>query len=59
MEKLVQMHKAAPFRPFRIYLSDGGSLSITHPDFLAYTPSGRTVVLTNLDDTFKLLICST
>ena len=55
LDKLVQMHRAAPFKPFRIHLSDRGHLDVAHPDFLAHTPTGRTVVVTQLDETFTVI----
>ncbi len=55
IDQLRQMHHAQPFRPFRIHLADGRDLDVEHPDFLAYTPTGRTVVLTRLDETFEVI----
>lgn len=37
-EELNRLHKAQPFRPFRIHLADGRHLDVVHPEFLAYTP---------------------
>jgi hypothetical protein len=30
-----------PFRPFTVYLADGRSYLVRHPDFIAYSPSNR------------------
>ncbi len=33
-EELVQKLRASPFRPFRLYVSDGGAFDIRHPEML-------------------------
>jgi hypothetical protein len=43
------MH-AAPFRPFRVFLVDGRSYMVRHPDFIAVAASGRHRDLTIHDD---------
>ncbi len=45
VERLVQLHKARPFRPFRIHLADGRRLDVEHPESLAHTLKGRTAIL--------------
>ena len=55
IEKLISLHHAQPFRAFRIHVADGGHVDVPHPDFLAHTPTGRTVVVTKLDETFEVI----
>ena len=55
VERLVQLHRAQPFRPFRIHLADGRRLDVEHPEFLAHTPKGRTAILMRLDKTFEVI----
>ena len=43
IEKLRTLHEARPFRPFTIHLADGRSVRVEHPEFLARSPSGRTI----------------
>jgi hypothetical protein len=45
MDELKAIHLAQPFRPFIIYLGDGRSLLVKHPDFLARSPEGRTAIV--------------
>jgi hypothetical protein len=45
IEQLDALHRARPFRPFTISLGDGRSFRVRHPEFLARTPGGRTVIL--------------
>jgi hypothetical protein len=55
IEQLRNLHHAQPFRPFTIHLADGRNLEVPHPDFLSYSPSGRTIVVHHADDTFSIL----
>lgn len=55
VEELVQLHKAAPFRPFRIHLADGRHLDVEHPEFLAHVPKGRIAIVMRLDETFEII----
>ena len=55
VEQLAQMLKAAPFRPFRIHMADGQSLTVKHRDFVARSPSGRTAIVYKADDTFEVV----
>jgi len=55
IEQLRRLHQATPFQPFTIYLADGRSFFIPHREFLSHTPSGRTVVVTNPDETVDIL----
>jgi hypothetical protein len=41
---------AAPFRPFRLHLADGRTLSILHPEFIHVSPQGRRVLVFRPDD---------
>lgn len=50
IEKLREVHQAKPFRPFSLYLADGGTIRVSHPESLAYSPSGRTIVVISPDD---------
>ena len=43
------------FRPFTIRMADGRSFDVAHPDFLAHSPSGRTVIVFQPDDSYSIL----
>jgi len=47
------MLTARPFQPFELYLADGRSIKIRHPEFIAVNPGGRTTVVLYPDDTFE------
>jgi hypothetical protein len=44
-----------PFRQFTIRMADGRTFEVAHPDFVAQSPSGRTVVVFQPDDSYSLL----
>jgi hypothetical protein len=44
-----------PFRPFTIRMADGRSFEVAHPDFVAQSPSGRTVVIVQPDESYSVL----
>ena len=55
IEQLVSVTHAQPFRPFRVHLADGRALDIQHPDFIARSPAGRTVVIYKADETLEIV----
>jgi hypothetical protein len=44
-----------PFRPFTIRIADGRAFQVTHPDFVARSPSGRTVIVFQPDESYSVL----
>ncbi len=44
-----------PFRPFTIRMADGRTFDVAHPDFVAQSPSGRTVIVFQSDESYSLL----
>jgi hypothetical protein len=44
-----------PFAPFTIRMADGRAFEVRHPDFVARSPSGRTVVVFNTNETHSIL----
>jgi hypothetical protein len=44
-----------PFRPFTIRMPDGRAFEVRHPDFIAHSPSGRTVIVVQSDDSYSVL----
>lgn len=43
VEDLRDLYSARPFQPFRVRTTDERELPVRHPEFMAFTPSGRTV----------------
>ena len=54
-ERLNEMLATRPFRPFALRLADGELVRVEHPEFIARSPSGRTVVVFGRDDSMKIL----
>ncbi len=54
-ERLVEMLEAKPFQPFDIRLADGRAIRVQHPEFVARSPSGRTAVVFQPDDSMTVL----
>jgi hypothetical protein len=44
-----------PFRPFTIRMADGRAFGVAHPDFVAQSPSGRTVIIFQPDESYGVL----
>jgi len=58
IEKLREVHRFQPFRPFNLHLADGGQIPVSRPESLAHSPSGRTIVAVSPDDTAQLPVFS-
>lgn len=46
---------AQPFRAFDIHLADGRSIPVKHREFALPSPSGRTVIVYQPDDSFDII----
>jgi hypothetical protein len=44
-----------PFRPFTIRMADGRAFPVAHPDFVAQSQSGRTVIVFQADESYSVL----
>jgi hypothetical protein len=55
IEQFRQVHQAQPFHPFTIHLADGRAFLVPHREFVSYSPSGRTLVVHQTDDSFSIL----
>jgi hypothetical protein len=55
IQQLHMLHKAQPFRPFRINMADARHLDVQHPEFLWSTPGGRTVFVAKSDEDVEIV----
>lgn len=46
---------AQPFRPFLIYVADGGRGAVKHEDFVALAPTGREVIVYQPDSVNQII----
>lgn len=44
-----------PFLPFTVRMADGRAFEIAHRDFVALSPSGRTVIVFQTDESYSVL----
>jgi len=49
LEQLRKIHRATPFEPFTIRTADGLTFKVNHPEVMAISPVGRTVVVMTPD----------
>lgn len=55
IEQLRTAHLTQPFRPFVIHLADGRHFPVPSPEFLWSSPSGRTIVVAQPDETLQII----
>ena len=50
-----ELYWAKPFKAFTIHLADGRSVNVSHPEFMAQDPDGRTVSVYQADGSLHTL----
>lgn len=51
VEQLENFVQRQPFQPFTVHVAGGGKHRIEHPDFLGFSPRGRTIIIWTHRDT--------
>ena len=46
---------AVPFRPFTVHLADGRAVAVPHQEYALLSPTGRTLIVYQDDDSFQIL----
>lgn len=54
-QQLETMLHAQPFRRFQMRLADGALVVVRHPEFVARSPSGRTCIVYEPNDHFRVI----
>lgn len=54
-EELRKLLRARPFKPFRVYTTDGTPILVWHPDYALLSPDGRTLHVYQRDNTSDML----
>jgi len=54
-DKLRELIRTQPFRPFTIYLPEGRSVQVVHHDFAILSPDGRTLVAFAPDQSMNII----
>ena len=55
IEQVREGHGTKPFRPFTLELAVGNKVRVKHPEFMMFSPSGRTVVVAVSEDAFRII----
>ncbi len=55
IEQLRRLYQTRPFQPFTIHLADGRQIPVLHNEFLALSPSGRTLIVYQPDESFEIV----
>ena len=55
VEQMRNLYDAQPFQPFVIHLADGREFAVPHREFMMFSTSGRTIVVSRPDDSFEIL----
>ena len=58
-EQMKRVHQAKPFRPFEVYITDGRSIRVDHPELMTFSASGRTFRIfdgSDAEEVFDLLL---
>jgi hypothetical protein len=55
IEPVRDPYNAAPFKPFIIHLADGRQIPVKHRELMVISPSGRTIVVYQADDTLNII----
>jgi hypothetical protein len=45
IREIIDLKNASPFVPFVVLMADGRQFQVNHPDFIARSPTGRSVTL--------------
>lgn len=55
IQKLRRVHRARPFRPFTIHVSDGRALEVAHPELLALSVVDNTALVVCPETEFEVV----
>lgn len=55
LTEVKRAYAAKPFRPFTLKLADGSRLRVRSPEFLAFFPGGRTIVVVKDEGEYEIV----
>lgn len=55
IERIREMLGLRPFQPFVMHLADGREIAVQHQEFAALSPTGRTIVVYQPDDSMNII----
>jgi hypothetical protein len=55
LDRLRELYLSKPFHPFIVRLADGRDVTVKSPEFMSFSPSGRTIVVHEPDDSMRII----
>ena len=55
VQKVRQLHRATPFKPFNLIMTDGRSLPVERPAYLGVSPNGREITYARSQGGFEFM----
>jgi hypothetical protein len=55
IEQVRAKYNAQPFHPFTMHLADGRAVKVEHREFIAISPTGRTVIVYQPDESHNVI----
>jgi hypothetical protein len=55
LERIQNLYRAQPFQPFTLYLADGRAVAVKSPEFMSFSPGGRTIAVHEADESLRIL----
>src|SRR5262245_28865156 len=55
VERLQELYRAKPLRSFVLHLADGREVVVKSPEFMSFSPAGRTIAVHEPDDTLRII----
>jgi hypothetical protein len=50
-----QLLKVEPFKPFTIFISDGGRITVRHPETVAFSPNEKSIFVYTKNEDFQFV----
>lgn len=55
LERIQSLYRAQPFQPFTLHLADGRAVAVKSPEFMSFSPSGRTIAVHEADESLRIV----
>jgi hypothetical protein len=55
VDRVRELYQAKPFQAFTVHLADGREVQVKSPEFMSFSPSGRTIAVHEPDDSLRIV----
>jgi hypothetical protein len=55
LERIQSLYRAQPFRAFTLHLADGRDVTVKSPEFMSFSPTGRTIAVHEADESLRII----